>query len=93
MEHGCLANRDTKNSILINIDGVRKGGPAGGPAHRLMEVADPDRHGPYFSYYASWFAEVKKGVEYKDQKVCFREIYFQPFPWSALVLERLGANK
>ncbi len=75
-----LANRDTKKSILINIDGVRRGGPAGGPPHRLMEVSDPDRHGPYLPYYASWFEEVKKGVEYKDGKVCFREIYFQPFP-------------
>ena len=75
-----LAGRDTKKSILINIDGIRTGGPAGGPPHRLMEVSDPDRHGPYVGYYLSWFDEVKKGVEYQQQRVCFRELYFQPFP-------------
>lgn len=75
-----LANRDTKKSLLINIDGVRRGGPAGGPAHRLMVPSKPDTHGPYLPYYASWFEEVKKGVDYGAKKVCFREIYFQPFP-------------
>jgi len=75
-----LANRDSKKSLLINIDGVRRGGPAGGPAHRMMEPSDPDKHGPYLPYYKSWFDEVKKGVEYKSSKVCFKEIYFQPLP-------------
>jgi hypothetical protein len=75
-----LANRDTKQSLLINIDGVREGGPAGGAAHRLMVVSKPDTHGPYLPYYDSWFDEVKKGVDYGAKKVCFREIYFQPFP-------------
>jgi hypothetical protein len=31
-----LANKDSKQSLLINIDGYRVGGPAGGPAHRMM---------------------------------------------------------
>lgn len=42
-----MANLDTKDLLLINFDGVRRGGPAGGVAHRLMEDADPDKHGPY----------------------------------------------
>jgi len=42
-----MANKDSKGALLINIDGVRPGGPAGGPPHRLMEANDPDKHGPY----------------------------------------------
>lgn len=75
-----LANRDTKKSLLINIDGVRRGGPAGGPPHRLMIPSKPDTHGPYLPYYQSWFDEVRKGNDYGTKRVCFREIYFQPFP-------------
>lgn len=75
-----MANRDTKESLLINIDGVRRGGPAGGESHRLMDERNPDLHGPYIDYYNSWFSEVKKGIEFKKNKVCFKEIYFQPAP-------------
>lgn len=31
-----LGSADSKKSLLLNIDGYRVGGPAGGPAHRLM---------------------------------------------------------
>jgi hypothetical protein len=75
-----LAKRDTKQSLLINIDGVRAGGPSGGPAHRLMEPSDPDRHGPYVAYYKSWFNELKRGVDYGTKRVCFKELYFMPYP-------------
>eukprot|EP01038_Epipyxis_sp_PR26KG_P009462 gene9462-12748_t len=75
-----IANKDSKQSLLINIDGLRAGGPAGGGAHRLMVSSSPDSHGPYINYYYSWFDEVKKGIEYKNKKVCFKNIYFPPVP-------------
>lgn len=31
-----LASRPASSSILINIDGYRSGGPAGGPPHRMV---------------------------------------------------------
>jgi hypothetical protein len=34
-----LANVDSKSSLLINIDGYRVGGPAGGPSHRMMVLS------------------------------------------------------
>ena len=40
-----------------------------GPAHRLMVAESPDSHGPYSGYFDSWFGEVKKAVDYKNQKV------------------------
>ncbi len=75
-----LANRRSQDALLINIDGIRNGGPAGGPPHRLMEVSAPDTHGPFNGYYTSWFDEVKKGVDYGQQKVCFKELYFPSVP-------------
>ena len=76
-----LANRSPKESLLINIDGVRAGGPAGGGAHRVMEPSKPDHHGPYSEYYYDrWFNQVKKGVEYENKKVCFKELYVFPLP-------------
>lgn len=75
-----MANRDSRDALLINIDGVRAGGPAGGPPHRLMIASDPDKHGPYHGYYDSWFAEVRKGVDYGKKRVCFSELYFPPSP-------------
>lgn len=76
-----LANRIPRDSLLINIDGVREGGPAGGPAHRLMEGGNPDHHGPYSDlYYHKWFNEVKKGMDYKGQRVCFKSLYLFPLP-------------
>jgi hypothetical protein len=79
-----LAGRNTKNSLLINFDGFRTAGPAGGPVHRLMVPSDVDCYGPYISYYDSWFAEIKKAVFYRSQKVKFRELYIPSnpyFPW------------
>jgi len=31
-----LANRATNESVLLNIDGIRESGPAGGPGHRMV---------------------------------------------------------
>jgi hypothetical protein len=80
-----LANIDTKNALLINFDGVRRGGPAGGPSHRLMDAGRPDSHGPYVEYYQSWFGEgaLRKASDYAREKVCFTELYFMPSPGSA----------
>jgi hypothetical protein len=39
---GVLANRPFNQSVLLNIDGIRSGGPAGGVAHRLMHANSPD---------------------------------------------------
>jgi hypothetical protein len=76
-----LSNQIPKNSLLINIDGVRAGGPAGGPPHRLMLARSPDDHGPYSPYYYhQWFNEVQKGIEMKHQRVCFKNLYLFPLP-------------
>eukprot|EP00597_Dinobryon_sp_UTEXLB2267_P004669 CAMPEP_0170068466 /NCGR_PEP_ID=MMETSP0019_2-20121128/7433_1 /TAXON_ID=98059 /ORGANISM="Dinobryon sp., Strain UTEXLB2267" /LENGTH=522 /DNA_ID=CAMNT_0010276123 /DNA_START=338 /DNA_END=1906 /DNA_ORIENTATION=+ len=73
-----LANADSTQSLLINIDGYRVGGPAGGPAHRMMVPEQPDSHGPYVGYYESWFNEVKKAVDYSGKRVCFTGGLFLP---------------
>lgn len=75
-----LSNHSPKDSILINMDGIRKGGPAGGPHHRIMDHDNPDNHGPYAGYYQSWFKELKRGVDYGNKRVCFKEAYFQLLP-------------
>lgn len=46
-EMGVLSGRNLASSLLINMDGIRAGGPAGGPPHRLMVTSDPDTFGPY----------------------------------------------
>ena len=87
-----LSKRDSKTAVLINFDGIRAGGPAGGGAHRLMLANSPDEHGPFGGYYESWFEEVRKATDYGKKRVCFAELYFQPFPgvpwfwndWSAI---------
>jgi len=87
-----LSQRDSKRALFINFDGIREGGPAGVGAHRLMLSDKPDEHGPFGGYYESWFQEIRKATDYGTKKVCFKEIYFQPFPgvpwfwndWSAI---------
>ena len=78
-----LSQRDPRESVLLNFDGLRKGGP-GGKGHRLMYPEKPDALGPFRGYFISWFNTIQKAKDYGDQKVKFREIYFQPtpgFPW------------
>ena len=76
-----LANKNSRDSLLINIDGFREGGPAGGPAHRLMVASSPDEHGPYAGYFDSWFSEVKKATNYGNKRVCFtNELFVPPDP-------------
>ena len=77
---GVLSGKRFKDALFINMDGIRIGGPASGQKHRLMEQNDPDKLTPYKSYYSSWFNEIKRGIDYKAQSVCFKEIYFQPAP-------------
>eukprot|EP01040_Poterioochromonas_malhamensis_P008006 gene8006-8654_t len=76
-----LANRAMNESLLINFDGYRYGGPAGGGAHRLMLNGKPDEHGPYsVEYYHKWFNnQVDQAKNYKG-KVCFQELYIFPLP-------------
>jgi hypothetical protein len=57
-----LAGRNTQDSLLLNFDGFREAGPAGGPSNRLMVPSDVDYYGPYIDYYKSWFSEIKKAV-------------------------------
>lgn len=72
--------KTTDESILINIDGIRAGGPGGSLSHRIMVRGKPDEFGPYNRLYESWFKEVKKGIDYKFNSVCFKELYFMPMP-------------
>lgn len=76
-----LANHGSKESLLVNIDGLRDGGPAGGGAHRLMVPSAPDTHGPYSPFYHHlWFNEVKKGVDYHSKRICYKHLYVFPNP-------------
>ena len=38
----------------------------------------PDSHGPYVGYYRSWFADVKRAVDFSGQRVCFTGGLFVP---------------
>lgn len=71
-----------RNAMMLNMDGFRSGGPAGGPAHRLMLNNAPDSHGPYSpSYYHTWFDNrVKKAVDYGRRRVCFSRLITIPLP-------------
>lgn len=80
-----LAGKQSLESLMINFDGIRKGGPGGGPAHKIVKVGQPDAHGPFGLYVDSWFQDVTKAVDYKDRKVCFSELYFQYFPGKSMV--------
>lgn len=77
-----LAGRDSRRSVLLNMDGFREGGAAGLQPHRLMEASDPDKHGPYAGYYESWFGEIWRAHDFQDrqQRVCFSELYLKPHP-------------
>ena len=75
-----LSGRNGLESLMINFDGIRKGGPAGGVAHKIVKRGQPDAHGPFGLYVDSWFQEVNTAVSYGQKHVCFSEIYFQYFP-------------
>ena len=75
-----LAGRSTADNLLVNMDGLREGGPAGGPKHRMMVATDPDAWGPYIGFYKSWFGDMKRAAEYRQMRVCYSEVYFQPYP-------------
>jgi Glycosyltransferase 61 len=76
-----MSNRDSKSALLINMDGFRAGGPAGGPPHRIVRPSSPDDFGPFGNYYyKSWFQEIKKATAYGGKRVCFSELYLPPMP-------------
>lgn len=70
---------DPSDAILLNFDGLRDTGPAGG-FHQFMEKEDPDKHGPYAAYYESWFSQLMKASDFKSNRVCFSDLYFMPNP-------------
>jgi len=82
---GILSGRPLSDSLFITMDGIRSGGPSGKRGHRLVDKHRPDNLSPFNSYYSSWFDEVRQGVSYGSRKVCFKEVYFQPFPGLAWV--------
>lgn len=75
-----LAGVSSKAAVLLNMDGLRPGGPAGKQAHRLMVPGSPDEHGPYIGYFNSWFAEVQKTSSFGAKRVCYKELYLPPMP-------------
>jgi hypothetical protein len=75
-----LSGRVGSESLYVHMDGIRTGGPAGGPSHKLSVAGQPDFMGPFFDYYRAWFNETIRAVDYKASKICFSEVYFQPFP-------------
>ena len=76
-----LARRAPADSVLINMDGFRVGGPAGGAPHRIIRPSDPDALGPFNAgYYPSWFHAVRKSAQYGKKKVCFNELYLPVMP-------------
>jgi len=79
---GVLTDKLLSESLLLNFDGLRPGGPAGGLPHRLMDAQSPDAHGPYIAYYQSWFGakNMVKAADFGSSRVCFKEIYFPPVP-------------
>ena len=87
-----LSKINSKNAILLNIDGYRKNGPAGVGSHRIMLPGQPDEHGPYIQYYKSWFSEVQKAKDFGMKRVCYKQLFLPPTPgipwfwneWSAI---------
>jgi hypothetical protein len=75
-----MAGVDSKQAVLLNIDGLRAGGPAGVGTHRIMVPGKPDEHGPYIGYFKSWFADIHKAVDFGTKKVCYKELYLPPMP-------------
>jgi hypothetical protein len=55
-----------------------------GGSHRIMVEGKPDLASPFTPYYTSWFGTsigvATDPVLKKSPKVCYSEIYFQPFP-------------
>jgi hypothetical protein len=75
-----MAGVDSKQAVLLNIDGLRAGGPAGVGSHRIMVPGKPDEPGPYIGYFKSWFADIHKAVDFGTKKVCYKELYLPPMP-------------
>ena len=84
-----LSGKQSLESLMINFDGIRKGGPGGGPAHKIVKSGQPDAHGPFGLYVDSWFQDVTKAVDYSQRKVCFSELYFQYFPGNLIIFTSL----
>lgn len=80
-----LSGRALNESLFITMDGIRSGGPSGKQNHRLVNKSQADALSPFNNYYRSWFQEVRRGISYGQKRVCFAEIYFQPFPGLAWI--------
>lgn len=75
-----LSGADPHTAVLLNMDGFRKSGPAGGIQHRLMVTDSPDEHGPFAAHYHALFAEMQKARDFGAQRVCYKELYLPPQP-------------
>jgi len=73
-----LSGIDPHTAVLLNIDGFRKSGPAGGIQNRLMVSGSADEHGPFVAHYQAWFAEVHKARDFGTERVCYKELYLPP---------------
>ncbi len=49
-----MSGRKFSDALLVNMDGLRAGGPAGGPAHRLMLAHDPDSWVSHVLFHCGW---------------------------------------
>lgn len=62
----------------------------GGGAHRLMRSSSPDMDGPFTPYYTAWFGHssgvATDPVLKTSPRVCYSEVYFQPFPGTDCVV-------
>ncbi len=71
-------------TMLLNVDGFRRGGPGGSGRGKLLDYQNPDDYGEFQAYYESWFTQLKKAIDYKGKSICFSELYFPyspGYPW------------
>ena len=75
---GLALELDFHRYQLVNMDALRGNGPAG-RGTKLTLAGKPDHISPFFETYSRWFGHgVRKAVEYKTKRVCFREVRLRP---------------
>ena len=82
MKH--LTSTNFSESILLNIDGFT----------HSNQVAGVDDWGPFVEYFTAWFGRqnMRRAIEYRNLKVCFKELYFpafQTYYWSHQIENRV----